>query len=39
MNSAIADYKELVSLPCFQWHHAAVVPPDHPLLERKPVKL
>ncbi|KAB0637391.1 CysB family HTH-type transcriptional regulator [Burkholderia sp. Bp9017] len=36
---AIADYKELVSLPCFQWHHAAVVPADHPLLERKPVTL
>lgn len=24
---AIADYKELVSLPCFQWHHTAVVRP------------
>ncbi|MCW0026870.1 CysB family HTH-type transcriptional regulator [Burkholderia pseudomallei] len=36
---AIADYKELVSLPCFQWHHAAVVPADHPLLERKPLSL
>ena len=36
---AISDYKELVSLPCFQWHHAAVVPADHPLLERKPVTL
>ncbi|AKL99148.1 MULTISPECIES: CysB family HTH-type transcriptional regulator [Burkholderia] len=36
---AIADYKELVSLPCFQWHHAAVVPADHPLLERKPPSL
>ncbi|AMU17118.1 CysB family HTH-type transcriptional regulator [Burkholderia cenocepacia] len=36
---AISDYKELVSLPCFQWHHAAVVPTDHPLLERKPVTL
>jgi LysR family cys regulon transcriptional activator len=32
---AIANYKELVSLPCFQWQHLAVVPPDHPLLERK----
>jgi LysR family cys regulon transcriptional activator len=32
---AIANYKELVSLPCFQWHHVAVVQPDHPLLERK----
>ena len=32
---AIANYKELVSLPCFQWHHLAVMQPDHPLLERK----
>ncbi|SAL36525.1 transcriptional regulator CysB-like protein [Caballeronia sordidicola] len=32
---AIANYKELVSLPCFQWHHVAVTLPDHPLLERK----
>ncbi|GLU35879.1 CysB family HTH-type transcriptional regulator [Trinickia caryophylli] len=32
---AVATYKELVSLPCFQWHHVAVVPADHPLLQRK----
>jgi LysR family transcriptional regulator, cys regulon transcriptional activator len=32
---AIANYKELVSLPCFQWQHLAVMQPDHPLLERK----
>ncbi|KND54351.1 Cys regulon transcriptional activator CysB [Candidatus Paraburkholderia kirkii] len=32
---AITNYKELVSLPCFQWQHLAVMLPDHPLLERK----
>ncbi|KMZ12936.1 Cys regulon transcriptional activator CysB [Candidatus Burkholderia humilis] len=32
---AISHYKELVSLPCFQWQHLAVMQPDHPLLERK----
>ena len=32
---ALANYKELVSLPCFQWHHVAVMQPDHALLERK----
>jgi LysR family transcriptional regulator, cys regulon transcriptional activator len=32
---AISSYKELVSLPCFQWQHLAVMQPDHPLLERK----
>ncbi len=36
---AIANYKELVSLPCFQWHHVAVMLPDHPLLERKLLSL
>ena len=32
---ALTNYKELVSLPCFQWQHLAVMLPDHPLLERK----
>ncbi|SPB18087.1 LysR family transcriptional regulator [Caballeronia novacaledonica] len=36
---AIGNYKELVSLPCFQWQHLAVVLPDHPLLERKTLTL
>jgi LysR family transcriptional regulator, cys regulon transcriptional activator len=36
---AIANYKELVSLPCFQWQHLAVMQPDHPLLERKVLTL
>src|SRR5260370_6512163 len=36
---AIANYKELVALPCFQWHHLAVMPADHPLLERKLLSL
>jgi LysR family cys regulon transcriptional activator len=36
---AIANYKELVSLPCFQWYHLAVMQPDHPLLERKQLSL
>jgi LysR family cys regulon transcriptional activator len=33
---ALANYKELVSLPCLTWHHLAVMPADHPLAERKP---
>jgi LysR family cys regulon transcriptional activator len=36
---AISTYKDLVSLPCFTWHHVAVMPDDHPLLERKPLSL
>jgi LysR family cys regulon transcriptional activator len=36
---AIADYKELVALPCLQWHHVAVMLEGHPLLERKLLSL
>ncbi|WP_338926473.1 CysB family HTH-type transcriptional regulator [Mycetohabitans endofungorum] len=32
---AISTYKDLVSLPAFQWHHLAVTPPEHALLDRK----
>jgi LysR family transcriptional regulator, cys regulon transcriptional activator len=35
----IADIRELVSLPGYQWQHVIVVPPDHPLLERKLIGL
>ncbi len=30
---ALAQYHELVALPCYRWTHAVVVPPDHPLLQ------
>ena len=39
---AIADVDGLVSVPCFTWQHAAVVPVDHPLvgqLKGKPLTL
>jgi LysR family transcriptional regulator, cys regulon transcriptional activator len=36
---AISGYKDLISLPCFQWHHVAVVQPDHPLLEKRSLSL
>lgn len=33
---SLALYDELVTLPCYEWHHCVVVPPKHPLLlERK----
>jgi len=38
-SETIFHYRELVSLPCFQWHHVAVVQPDHLLLERKLLSL
>ena len=29
---ALADYSQLVTLPCYRWTHGIVVPPGHPLL-------
>jgi LysR family cys regulon transcriptional activator len=36
---ALADYPELVTLPCYRWHHCAVVPSRHPLTRVKPLTL
>ncbi len=36
---AIAEYPELVSLPCYQWNRCVVVPPGHPLLQARPLTL
>ncbi|HWU98382.1 MAG TPA: CysB family HTH-type transcriptional regulator [Oxalicibacterium sp.] len=36
---SIADVDGLISLPCYQWEHQVVVPPDHPLLKSKQVTL
>lgn len=36
---SIAEYPELVSLPCYQWNRCVVVPPEHPLLKVKPLTL
>jgi LysR family cys regulon transcriptional activator len=30
---ALAEYADLVALPCYQWTHAVIVPHDHPLAE------
>lgn len=30
---ALADFPQLVALPCYRWTHAVVVPPDHALLQ------
>jgi LysR family cys regulon transcriptional activator len=30
---ALAQYPELVALPCYRWTHSVVVPPGHPLLD------
>jgi LysR family cys regulon transcriptional activator len=30
---ALADYPDLVTLPCYRWTHVVVVPPEHPLAQ------
>ncbi|XHS76390.1 CysB family HTH-type transcriptional regulator [Burkholderiaceae bacterium UC74_6] len=30
---ALSTYEQLVALPCYQWTHIAIVPPNHPLAE------
>ncbi|MDP2805939.1 MAG: CysB family HTH-type transcriptional regulator, partial [Gallionellaceae bacterium] len=36
---SLALYDELVTLPCYEWHHCVVVPPKHPLLQEKKLTL
>ena len=31
---SLADYAELVTLPCYEWQHVLVLPPDHPLAKQ-----
>ena len=36
---ALAQYEQLVTLPCYQWTHSVVLPPGHPLLDGQPLTL
>lgn len=36
---AIAEYDELVMLPCYQWNRCVVATPRHPILNEKPLTL
>ena len=36
---ALANYPELVTLPCYQWNRVVVVPPRHALLRAQPLTL
>lgn len=38
-SESIMLFDELISLPCYDWHHCVVVPPKHPLLETKRLTL
>ena len=36
---SLADYGDLVTLPCYEWQHVLVLPPDHPLAAKDRVTL
>jgi len=36
---SLALYDELVTLPCYEWHHCIITPPKHPLLDEKKLTL
>ncbi len=36
---ALDEYPELVTLPCYQWHHCVVVPEGHALAKARPLTL
>ena len=36
---ALDEYPELVTLPCYSWHHCVVVPTGHPLEAVRPLTL
>jgi LysR family cys regulon transcriptional activator len=36
---ALDEYPELLTLPCYSWHHCVVVPEGHPLVKVRPLTL
>jgi LysR family cys regulon transcriptional activator len=36
---SLAQYDELVTLPCYEWQHMLVMPADHPLARQKNITL
>jgi LysR family cys regulon transcriptional activator len=36
---SLANYSELVTLPCYAWQHVLVLPTDHPLAQKERVTL
>jgi LysR family cys regulon transcriptional activator len=35
----LSQFEDLVSFPCYRWHHSIVVPEGHALLSKKPITL
>ncbi|MFA6921104.1 MAG: HTH-type transcriptional regulator CysB [Gallionella sp.] len=36
---SLSLYEGLVTLPCYEWHHCVITPPDHPLLKKEVLTL
>ena len=36
---SLVDYAELATIPCYEWQHVLVIPPQHPLLDIAEIKL
>ncbi len=36
---SLADYADLVTLPCYEWQHVLVLPQDHPLASKERITL
>ena len=36
---SLADYTELVTLPCYEWQHVLVLPLNHPLVKKERISL
>ena len=36
---SLAEYSELVTLPCYEWQHMLVLPTDHPLARKERITL
>lgn len=36
---SLADYPDLVTLPCYEWEHVLVMPPAHPLARKERIGL
>ena len=36
---SLVDYSELVTLPCYEWQHVLVLPPNHPLSTNELIEL
>ena len=39
VTESLADYPDLVTLPCYEWEHVLVVPPSHPLATKERIGL